>query len=126
MYTRLKEEGLKIIADTISVSLRDKDEMLVKEKETNKENPVDFVENFSFINNERLIANAISFDFEHFFNLNNKLAERLSLFIDDKLRIVGKGVTEQEIENILNKTMVPFRFLREKGRICGTLQGTFS
>lgn len=56
----------------------------------------------------------IAKDFEHFLNLNPKSPEYLSLFIDDKLKKGVKGMTEQEIEIVLDKTMVLFRYLQEK------------
>uniref|UniRef100_A0A1A9ZEK1 Cullin family profile domain-containing protein n=1 Tax=Glossina pallidipes TaxID=7398 RepID=A0A1A9ZEK1_GLOPL len=125
-FARLKEEGLKVIADMVSVCLREQGEKFAKENENNEENPIALVEGLldlkdhfdqflhrSF-NNDRLIANGISLDFEHCLNLNNKLPECLSLFIGNKLKRVGKGVTEQEIENIFDKTMVLFRCLRDK------------
>ena len=56
----------------------------------------------------------ISSDFEYFLNLNLKSPEYLSLFIDDKLKKGVKGMTEQDIELVLDKTMVLFRFLQEK------------
>lgn len=40
--------------------------------------------------------------------------EYLSLFIDDKLKKGVKGLTEQEVETILDKAMVLFRFMQEK------------
>uniref|UniRef100_A0A1B0G032 Cullin family profile domain-containing protein n=1 Tax=Glossina morsitans morsitans TaxID=37546 RepID=A0A1B0G032_GLOMM len=119
LFARLKEEGVKVIADTMAKGL-------FKENENNKENPIALVEGLfdlkdhfdqflhrSF-NNDRLIANGISLDFDHCLNLNNKLPECLFLFIDNRLKRVGKGVSEQEIENIFDKTMVLFRFLRDK------------
>jgi cullin 3 len=56
----------------------------------------------------------IAKDFEYFLNLNPKSPEYLSLFIDDKLKKGVKGMTEQEIEQVLDKTMVLFRYLQEK------------
>lgn len=56
----------------------------------------------------------IAKDFEYFLNLNQKSPEYLSLFIDDKLKKGVKGMTEQEIELVLDKTMVLFRYLQEK------------
>ncbi|XP_064535288.1 cullin-3-A isoform X1 [Drosophila montana] len=126
LFSRLKEEGLKVIADTMSAYLREQGSMLVKEEENGNTNPITFVQNLldlkdrfdqfllhSF-SNDRLFKNVISADFEHFLNLNNKSPEYLSLFIDDKLKKGGKGMSEQEIETILDKTMVLFRFLLEK------------
>ncbi|XP_046402538.1 cullin-3 isoform X1 [Ischnura elegans] len=65
-------------------------------------------------NNHKLFKQRIASDFEHFLNLNPKSPEYLSLFIDDKLKKGVKGMTEQEIECVLDKTMVLFRFLQEK------------
>ncbi|XP_037957132.1 cullin-3 isoform X2 [Teleopsis dalmanni] len=126
LFSRLKEEGLKVIADTMSAYLREQGRMLVKEEETDNTNPITFVQNLldlkdrfdqflhhSF-NNDRIFKNVISSDFEHFLNLNTKSPEYLSLFIDDKLKKGGKGMSEQEIETVLDKTMVLFRFLLEK------------
>src|SRR5699024_7472970 len=53
-------------------------------------------------------------DFEYFLNLNNKSPEYLSLFIDDKLKKGVKGMSDQEIEHVLDKTMVLFRFIQDK------------
>ena len=56
----------------------------------------------------------ISADFEFFLNLNQKSPEYLSLFIDDKLKKGAKGIAEQDLELVLDKTMVLFRFLQDK------------
>ena len=40
--------------------------------------------------------------------------EYLSLYIDDKLKKGVKGLTEAEVEALLDKYMVMFRFLQEK------------
>ncbi|XP_053697059.1 cullin-3 [Sabethes cyaneus] len=117
--------GLKTIADCVSQHLRSMGKNLVKEEESGT-NPITFVQNLldlkdrfdhflhhSF-NNDKIFKNMISSDFEHFLNLNSKSPEYLSLFIDDKLKKGCKGMSEQEIETILDKTMVLFRYLLEK------------
>ena len=38
----------------------------------------------------------------------------MSLYIDDKLKKGVKGLTEAEVEILLDKSMVMFRFLQEK------------
>lgn len=63
---------------------------------------------------DKIFKQMISSDFEYFLNLNPKSPEYLSLFIDDKLKKGVKGMTEQDIELVLDKTMVLFRFLQEK------------
>lgn len=125
LFSRLKEEGLRTIAEAVSAYLREQGKLLVKEEE-NGTNPITFVQNLldlkdrfdhflhhSF-NNDKIFKNMISSDFEYFLNLNSKSPEYLSLFIDDKLKKGGKGMTEQEIETVLDKTMVLFRYLLEK------------
>ncbi|XP_038108344.1 cullin-3 [Culex quinquefasciatus] len=117
--------GLKTIADCVSQHLRSMGKNLVKEEESGT-NPITFVQNLldlkdrfdhflhhSF-SNDKIFKNMISSDFEHFLNLNSKSPEYLSLFIDDKLKKGCKGMSEQEIETILDKTMVLFRYLLEK------------
>jgi cullin 3 len=64
--------------------------------------------------NDKLFKQMIGADFEYFLNLNPKSPEYLSLFIDDKLKKGVKGMTESEIELVLDKSMVLFRFLQEK------------
>ena len=53
-------------------------------------------------------------DFEYFLNLNSKAPEYLSLFIDEKLKKGVKGLGDSEIESILEKTMVLFRYIQDK------------
>uniref|UniRef100_A0A182WU43 Cullin family profile domain-containing protein n=1 Tax=Anopheles quadriannulatus TaxID=34691 RepID=A0A182WU43_ANOQN len=118
--------GLKTIADCVSQNLRSLGRDLVKEEENGSTNPITFVQNlldlkdrsdhflYHSFNNDKTFKNMISSDFEHFLNLNSKSPEYLSLFIDDKLKKGCKGMSEQEIETILDKTMVLFRYLQEK------------
>ena len=47
-------------------------------------------------------------------NLNTRSPEYLSLFIDDKLKKGVKGLSDAEVESVLDKAMILFRFLQEK------------
>ncbi|XP_076064014.1 cullin 3 [Oratosquilla oratoria] len=118
-------DGLRTVADCVSQHLREQGKALVAEEEGGK-NAITFVQNLldlkdrfdhflhhSF-NNDKIFKQMIAADFEYFLNLNNKSPEYLSLFIDDKLKKGVKGMTEAEIEGVLDKTMVLFRFLQEK------------
>ena len=67
----------------------------------------------SFFNDKEFLK-MIGKDFEYFLNLNSKSPEYLSLFIDDKLKKGVKGLSEQEIEQVLDKTMVLFRYIQDK------------
>ncbi|XP_018902638.1 cullin-3-A isoform X2 [Bemisia tabaci] len=127
MYKLLSRvtDGLKTMSDCVSQYLREQGKALVQEEEGGA-NAINFVQNLldlkdkldhflhnSFAN-DKIFKQMIASDFEYFLNLNSKSPEYLSLFIDDKLKKGGKGMTEQEIETILDKTMVLFRFLQEK------------
>lgn len=65
-------------------------------------------------NDDKLFKQRINYDFEYFVNLNPRTPEYLSLFIDDKLKKGVKGFSEQEIDQVLDKSMVLFRYLQEK------------
>ncbi|KAK3922428.1 Cullin-3 [Frankliniella fusca] len=118
-------EGLKTVSQCVSTYLREQGKALVQEEEGGT-NAITFVQNLldlkdrfdKFLHesfgNDKTFKQVIASDFEFFLNLNTKSPEYLSLFIDDKLKKGVKGMTEQEIEQVLDKTMVLFRFLQEK------------
>jgi len=118
-------EGLKTMCNCISAHLREQGKALVAEEDGGK-NAILFVQSLldlkdrfdhflhESFNDDKSFKQMISGDFEFFINLNQKSPEYLSLFIDDKLKKGVKGMTEQEIENVLDKSMVLFRFLQEK------------
>jgi cullin 3 len=124
LFSRVAD-GLKTMADCVSQYLREQGKALVQEEEGGT-NAINFVQNLldlkdrfdhflhNSFNNDKIFKQMIASDFEHFLNLNPKSPEYLSLFIDDKLKKGVKGMTEQEIEMVLDKTMVLFRFLQEK------------
>lgn len=124
LFSRVND-GLKTMSDCVSQYLREQGKALVQEEEGGT-NAINFVQNLldlkdrldhflhnSFAN-DKIFKQMIASDFEYFLNLNPKSPEYLSLFIDDKLKKGVKGMTEQEIETVLDKTMVLFRFLQEK------------
>ena len=118
--------GLQSIIATVSAYLREQGKGLVTEEEGSKGDAVTFVQNLldlkdrfdAFLhqafNGDKEFLKMIAKDFEYFLNLNAKSPEYLSLFIDDKLKKGVKGMTEQEIEAVLDKTMTLFRYLQEK------------
>nr|CAG4638271.1 EOG090X01NX [Cyclestheria hislopi] len=118
-------DGLRTISSCVSQHLREEGKALVTEEEGGG-NALNFVQSLldlkdrydTFLHKsfegDKLFKQMISSDFEYFLNLNPKSPEYLSLFIDDKLKKGVKGMTEQEIETVLDKTMVLFRFLQEK------------
>jgi len=53
--------------------------------------------------------------FEHFINVrDNKPAELIAKFLDARLRSGGEGITEDELEVILEKVMMLFRYVQAK------------
>ncbi|XP_038222532.1 cullin-3-A [Zerene cesonia] len=118
-------EGLRTVADAVSAHLREQGRALVTDTHHNT-NAIAYVQNLldlkdrfdhflhNSFNNDKIFKHMIASDFEYFLNLNNKSPEFLSLFIDGKLKKGEKGMSEQEIEAVLDKTMVLFRFLQEK------------
>ncbi|KAF7819700.1 cullin-3A-like [Senna tora] len=65
-------------------------------------------------NNDKTFQNALNSSFEYFINLNVRSPEFISLFVDDKLRRGLKGVGEEDVEVVLDKVMMLFRYLQEK------------
>ncbi|XP_014674354.1 PREDICTED: cullin-3-A-like [Priapulus caudatus] len=129
MYKLLKrvEGGLEAMSQCVSSYLREQGKALVTESEdAETKNPINYVQSLldlkdrfdhflhESFGDDMKFKQVISSDFEYFLNLNPKSPEYLSLFIDDKLKKGVKGLTEQEVELVLDKTMVLFRFLQEK------------
>ncbi|KAM9323145.1 cullin-3-B-like [Pholidichthys leucotaenia] len=117
--------GLKTMCECMSTYLREQGKTLALEDREGK-NPVDYIQDLldlkslfdhfllESFDNDRLFKQTIARDFEYFLNLNSRSPEYLSLFIDDKLKKGVKALTEQEVESILDRAMVLFRFMQEK------------
>ncbi|GAB2296895.1 hypothetical protein Dimus_030996 [Dionaea muscipula] len=68
----------------------------------------------SFAKNEAF-CNTIKDSFEHLINLRqNRPAELIAKFLDEKLRAGNKGTSEEELEGTLDKVLVLFRFIQGK------------
>lgn len=66
-------------------------------------------------NNNEKFLHALKDSFEHFINQRaNKPAELIAKYIDNKLRSGNKEATEEELDKILDKIMVLFRFIHGK------------
>ncbi|GJU73314.1 cullin-3A-like protein isoform X1 [Tanacetum coccineum] len=117
--------GLTLIRDVMTSHIRETGKQLVTDPEKLKD-PVDFVQrlldekdkhdkiiNLAF-NNDKTFQNALNSSFEYFINLNTRSPEFISLFVDDKLRKGLKGVSEEDVEIVLDKVMMLFRYLQEK------------
>ncbi|CAK9183746.1 unnamed protein product [Ilex paraguariensis] len=117
--------GLSTIRDVMTSHLRNTGKLLVTDPERLTD-PVEFVQcllnerdkydkiiNLAF-NNDKSFQNALNSSFEFFINLNPRSPEFISLFVDDKLRKGLKGVSEEDVELVLDKVMTLFRYLQEK------------
>ncbi|KAF5764690.1 putative cullin protein, neddylation [Helianthus annuus] len=68
----------------------------------------------SFSKND-VFSNTIKEAFEHLINLRqNRPAELIAKFLDEKLRAGNKGTSEEELEGTLDKVLVLFRFIQGK------------
>lgn len=122
---RRVSDGLTIVKDVMTSFVRDTGKQLIMDPERLRD-PVDFVQRLldlkdkydrvitmSF-NNDKTFQNALNSSFEYFINLNARSPEFISLFVDDKLRRGLKGVGEEDVEILLDKVMMLFRYLQEK------------
>lgn len=119
-------DGHKTMAECVSGHLRAKGKALVQEDASQTANAINYVQNLLDLKDkfdrflvgsfgqDKYFKQVISGDFEYFLNLNKRSPEYLSLFIDDKLKKGVKGLSDVEVENVLDKSMILFRFLQEK------------
>lgn len=127
MYTLFKrvEDGLDLLRGVLGAHVQETGKALVLDPERQKD-PVEFVqrllqekEKFDVLiaracGNDKLFQNSLNAAFEAFLNLNPRSPEYISLFMDDKLRKGLKGMSEDDIEVVLDKAIMLFRYLQEK------------
>ncbi|KAG8229663.1 hypothetical protein J437_LFUL008596 [Ladona fulva] len=103
----IKKKGRTIVIDP------EKDKTMVQELLDFKDK-MDNVVTTCFRKNEKF-TNSLKEAFEHFINQRaNKPAELIAKFVDSKLRAGNKEATEEELEKLLDKIMVLFRFIHGK------------
>lgn len=103
----IKKRGKTIVIDP------EKDKTMVQELLDFKDSMDNIVIN-CFNKNEKF-SNSLKEAFEHFINQRtNKPAELIAKFVDSKLRAGNKEATEEELERLLDKIMVLFRFIHGK------------
>ncbi|XP_057530675.1 cullin-3A [Amaranthus tricolor] len=122
---RRVDNGLCSIRDVMTSHIRETGKQLVTDPERVKD-PVEFVQRLLdekdkydriislAFTNDKTFQNALNSSFEYFINLNPRSPEFISLFVDDKLRKGLKGVSEEDVEVVLDKVMMLFRYLQEK------------
>uniref|UniRef100_A0A914HNV9 Cullin family profile domain-containing protein n=1 Tax=Globodera rostochiensis TaxID=31243 RepID=A0A914HNV9_GLORO len=143
LYELLKRvpNGPKTMTNTMSSFLRAKGTAIVNDNTQQQQqqqqgevaegiggvpNPINFIQSLiglkeqfdrfllEAFNNDRDFKHCIQSDFEQFLNLSLKAPEYLSLYIDDKLKKGLRTLNESEVEVVLDKALVLFRFLQEK------------
>ncbi|XP_044736413.1 cullin-4B [Chrysoperla carnea] len=103
----IKKRGRAIVIDP------EKDKTMVQELLDFKDK-IDNIINNCFQRNEKF-NNSCREAFENFINQRaNKPAELIAKFVDSKLRAGNKEATEEELERLLDKIMVLFRFIHGK------------
>lgn len=91
----------------------EKDKTMVQELLDFKEKMDNIVE-LCFRNNDKFVT-ALKDSFEAFINTRqNKPAEMIAKFVDSKLKAGNKEASEEELERLLDKIMVIFRFIHGK------------
>jgi len=91
----------------------EKDKTMVQELLDFKEK-LDSILRDCFKNNEKFVV-SLKDSFESFINQRqNKPAEMIAKFVDSKLRAGNKEASEEELEKLLDKIMVIFRFIHGK------------
>uniref|UniRef100_A0A6Q2XV16 Cullin-4B n=1 Tax=Esox lucius TaxID=8010 RepID=A0A6Q2XV16_ESOLU len=102
----------KIIHCTIVIN-PEKDKTMVQELLDFKDK-VDHIIDTCFMKNEKFV-NAMKEAFETFINKRpNKPAELIAKHVDSKLRAGNKEATDEELEKMLDKIMIIFRFIYGK------------
>ncbi|ODV87708.1 hypothetical protein CANARDRAFT_25939 [[Candida] arabinofermentans NRRL YB-2248] len=67
----------------------------------------------SFENDAGLVRE-IESSFAIFLNSNNRIAEYISLYIDDGIKKSFKTLSQEDVEKILDQSIIVFRFLKDK------------
>ncbi|OBS76273.1 hypothetical protein A6R68_17270 [Neotoma lepida] len=105
-------EYIKAFGSTIVIN-PEKDKTMVQELLDFKDK-VDHIIDTCFMKNEKFI-NAMKEAFETFINKRpNKPAELIAKYVDSKLRAGNKEATDEELEKMLDKIMIIFRFIYGK------------
>ncbi|EFJ43865.1 hypothetical protein VOLCADRAFT_83034 [Volvox carteri f. nagariensis] len=123
---RRVDHGLATVRSMLCEHVKDVGRALVTDPERTKD-PVEYVQALLDMRDKyekiitqalelrtRLLPNSLQQAFEHFVNLNVRSPEFISLFIDDKLRRGIKGLSDTDVEGVLDKVMALFRYLQEK------------
>lgn len=122
LFNRVKN-GTMDLCQTFNAYIKKKGKTLVIDPEKDKtmvqdlldfKDKMDHIVQSCFERNDKF-SNSLREAFEFFVNQrSNKPAELIAKYVDMKLRAGNKEATEEELENILDKIMVLFRFIHGK------------
>ncbi|KAK9714390.1 hypothetical protein RND81_06G090800 [Saponaria officinalis] len=121
MFSRVND--LESLRQALSSYTRKAGQIIVMDEEKDKDMvsclldfkaALDKIWEESFLKNESF-SNTIKDSFEYLINLRqNRPAELIAKFLDEKLRAGNKGTSEEELEGTLDKVLVLFRFIQGK------------
>ncbi|KAK4488154.1 hypothetical protein RD792_003896 [Penstemon davidsonii] len=115
--------SLEYLRQSLSLYIRKAGQVIVMDEEKDKDmvsTLLEFKANLDRIWEESFSKNeafsiTIKDAFEHLINLRqNRPAELIAKFVDEKLRSGNKGTSEEELEGTLDKVLVLFRFIQGK------------
>ncbi|KAJ6894996.1 cullin-4-like isoform X1 [Populus alba x Populus x berolinensis] len=119
----LRVNALESLRQALSMYIRRTGQGIVMDEEKDKDMvssllefkaSLDSIWEESFSKNEGFCI-TIKDAFEHLINLRqNRPAELIAKFLDEKLRAGNKGTSEEELEGTLDKVLVLFRFIQGK------------
>lgn len=122
LFSRVKD-GLNELCNHFNAYIKKKGRTIVIEPERDKtmvaellefKEQLDHIVNTCFQRNDKFLY-SMREAFEFFINQRqNKPAELIAKFVDVKLRAGNKEATEEELERLLDKIMVLFRFIHGK------------
>jgi cullin 3 len=125
LFRRVPKETIPHIRSALSKTVRQAGIQIVQDQE-NIKNPKVFVQNvlecrskynrivMQAFAGDRLLARTLKDSLEYFINLDSRAAKYLSLYTDALMKHGLKGVTEAEIETMLNQIVSIFRYVSDK------------
>eukprot|EP01130_Rhizamoeba_saxonica_P018986 TRINITY_DN9707_c0_g1_i1.p1 TRINITY_DN9707_c0_g1~~TRINITY_DN9707_c0_g1_i1.p1 ORF type:complete len:747 (-),score=159.93 TRINITY_DN9707_c0_g1_i1:273-2471(-) len=127
MYYLLKRtaEGHPLMREVISEYVKETGKSIVEHPDNEKRtNPfiqalIELKDKYDAIlsqatNDDKHFILTVNQAFESFINAHPRSPEFISMFIDDKLKKGLRGSSEDEIEEVLKKVMILFRFIMDK------------
>lgn len=121
LFTRVN--ALELLRQALGSYIRSTGQAIIMDEEKDKDlvsclldfkASLDTILEESFSRNEAF-SNTIKDAFEYLINLRqNRPAELIAKFLDEKLRAGNKGTSEEELEGTLDRVLVLFRFIQGK------------